>query len=508
MLAAAPQALSVTGVPLRNTSGVVVAWSPAARANVVTTMDNRVLVIHSLRRYRPGTRVRIRGIKWGRSMRGVKWGFRPRGIKWGIMQARNGTYFAGLRPMGRTTKLRLRGTVVRRYTHGVGISVAGATFTLRTAPGAWTSGSNLMSMTPSGGIGSQVQFDVRVNTAGRATVIKARELRPATPSASVPYAGTVIAVNPSTGVVIVDATTDPAFPLRFVLTTPIGTNLASVRRGQRISGTATTSPIGGSELFATAIADNSSFTAADNAAAVVTMHAPDAAMLVSIHTLRAKWRQEGVAEGRFTLEGLGLAAAGGSQLALVERALMRNDLPTALDRLTRVIVLVQNANLPAGSPIKIEPNFQASLLADAGVLHRHLTGLVLTSSGTSTETTTTDPAGESGGDTVTSGAKPDVPQPAGGTNNGTDNGLVKGGDGGTARAVGPDETLSGAANATTNPGTGASVSNTDNANAFCNDAAETGGVAGWEASIDAKRSRSMAVTAGGVHSDGEAGCDR
>ena len=95
MLAAAPQALSVTGVPLRNTSGVVVAWSPTARANVVTTMDNRVLVIHSLRRYRPGTRVRIRGIKWGRSMRGVKWGFRPRGIKWGIMQARNGTYFAG-----------------------------------------------------------------------------------------------------------------------------------------------------------------------------------------------------------------------------------------------------------------------------------------------------------------------------------------------------------------------------------------------------------------------------
>lgn len=431
LITAAPHALSVTGVPLRSTTGVVVAWNATSRANVVTTTDNRVLVIHSLRRHRTGTRVRIRGIKWGRAVRGIKWGFHPRGIKWGIMQARNGTYFAALRPMGRTNRMRLRGTIVRRYTNAVGISVPGATFTLRTDPGAWTGGSTLMAGTV-GGIGSQVQLDLRVSRAGKAVVTTARQITPAAPGAAVPYAGIVTSVDPETGTIIVSATNDPKFPLTFILTTPVGANLATVKRGERISGIARTSPTGGPELFATALSDNSSFAGADNPATAVVMPAPDASLLVTIHNLRETWRQTGVAEGKFTLEGLGLAASGGSQLAQVERAIMRNDLPTALDKLTRVIVAVQTANLPEGSPIKIDPAFQAQLLVDLEDLQQRLTQRVLASGGTAP--TGTQTAG-SGGSTTGTGSTGVAPAPAA-AGNGNGNGNGNGDTSGAARQTG------------------------------------------------------------------------
>jgi hypothetical protein len=433
LITAAPHALSVTGVPLRSTTGVVVGWNATSRANVVTTMDNRVLVIHSLRRHRTGTRVRIRGIKWGRSVRGIKWGFRPRGIKWGIMQARNGTYFAGLRPMGRTTRMRMRGTIVRRYTNGVGVSVPGATFTLRTNPGAWTGGSTLMADAV-GGIGSQVQLDLRVSRAGKAVVTKARQITPAAPGAPVPYAGIVTSVDPATGTIVVSATNDPKFPLTFVLTTPVGVSLATVKRGERISGIARTSPTGGPELFATALSDNSNFTRADNAATTVAMAAPDTSLLVAIHNLRATWRQTGVVEGKFTLDGLGLAASGGSQLAVVERAIMRNDLPTALDKLTRVIVAVQTANLPEGSPIKIDPAFQAQLLADLEALQQRLTQRVLASGGAITTETPTEGTGGSGTGTGSTGVEP-APAAAG-NSNGNGNGNGNGDTSGAARQIG------------------------------------------------------------------------
>lgn len=444
LITAAPHALSVTGVPLRNTTGVVVAWNATAHANVVTTMDNRVLVIHSLRRHRTGTRVRIRGIKWGRAVRGIKWGFHPRGIKWGIMQARNGTYFAGLRPLGRTTRMRLRGTVVRRYVNAVGISVPGATFTLRTNPGAWTGGSTLMAGTV-GDIGSRVQLDLRVSRASKPIVTKARELRPATPGAAVPYAGIVTAVDPETGTITVSATTDPKFPLTFTLTTPVGANLATVRPGGRISGIAKTSPTGGPELFATVISDNASFAGADNPATTVQMPAPDASLLLAIHNLRATWRQTGVAEGNFTHEGRGLAASGGNQLAVVERAIMRNDLPVALDKLTRLIVTVQTANLPEGSPIKIDPTFQAQLVADMQALQGRLAERVLASGGTIPDP---PPSGGAGGSTGGSGSSgPGPAQPSSGSGGGSGNG-----NGSTSGAI---HGGGGAASSTDGPATGA-----------------------------------------------------
>jgi len=381
LITAAPHALSVTGVPLRTSNGVVVAWNASARSNVVTTSDGRVLVIHSLRRFRTGTRVHIRGIKWGRVVGGIKWGVNPRGIKWGIMQARNGTYFARLRTAGRTRTFRLRGTVVRRYSGGVGISVPGATFTLRSNRGAWSGGSTLMAGQV-GGVGSRVQLAVRVTSAGTAIVTRARELTPAKPGASLPYAGTVTAVDRATGIITVDATTDPKLPLTFTLTTAAGANLASVKRGALISGIARTSPTGGPELYATVISDNSSFAGADNPATTVQMAAPDAQMLVSIHGLRGTWRQSGIVEGKFTQQGHGLAESGSRHLAQVELAIKRNDLPFALDKLTRVVLAVQTANLPEGSPIKIDPTFQVQLLSTMGSLQRLLTERVLASGGT------------------------------------------------------------------------------------------------------------------------------
>jgi hypothetical protein len=260
---------------------------------------------------------------------------------------------------------------VRRYRSGVGISVNGATFALRTVRSTKWLRTSRTASGPVGDVGSVVQFSILVTRSRRPVIVRAREIKSARPWAALPYAGIVTAVDPVLGTVTVNATSDPTMPLTFTLTMPTGVDLATIKRGKRISGTARTSPTGGPDLFVTRISNNTNFAAADNPATTLTLPAPDPALLTEIHELRLLW-ESGRTTGGFTDQGNGVYRSGGAQLANAERAIMRTDVATAAGAITQFIGMVQNANLPESAPATMTEAFQTMVLEAAQHLNAAL----------------------------------------------------------------------------------------------------------------------------------------
>lgn len=369
---ATPQVFGATGQPLPNRTGVVVAWEAGSRSNVVASGSGRVYVVHSLRRYRVGTRVRVRGVKWGRTGLGIKWGLNPRGIKWGIRLASNGTYQSALSTLGTQRTMALRGVVLRRWSTRVAVSFRGAVVFLPISRGAvWLPGGTLTKAGQIGQAGSRNTFTLTFS-GGAATVAAATQVSPPVPQQSIPFAGKITSIDRVNGTLVVSATKNPAFPIVLTLTFPEGMDLTPFVVGNHVAGMFVASQTG-PERFVTSISKDGSFAQADDPATNHVAPAPNPLDLQSIKQLRTHW-DAAKAAGKFTQQGTGLYTSQRNQLALVERALMRNQkTPLVVLKIQKFIDDVQSANpnpLPpggSGQP-QIDAAYQLEAVAEAQAL--------------------------------------------------------------------------------------------------------------------------------------------
>lgn len=251
--------------PLPNPNGTVVTWNAQNKTTLVATTDRRVYVIHGLRKLSPGTRVRVQGIKWGTPTRGIKWSKKPQGIKWGIKWARNGTFQARVTPTkaGKAKTLSLRARVIRRSgNRGVVLSIPGATLGLPAARRAvWIPRTTKRTKSGIGSFGSTIIVHMAVAPNGRVTMTKAQEVPTPPSQAAVPFAGTIISVNRTTGTMRVRVGGNGLTTV-LTLSAPAGTDLKKLRVGTPVSGAARgTNP--NRPLTVTQLAPNTSFGAAD-----------------------------------------------------------------------------------------------------------------------------------------------------------------------------------------------------------------------------------------------------
>lgn len=264
---AAPQAVASEAVPLRVNTGVVVNWQPKAKTAVVVMTDQRVLVIHALRRYTPGRWVRVRGVKWGRAIAGVKWGFRPWGVKWALAMARNGTYRASLTDLGTVKHLmRLRAVVLYRNNRRLVVSVPGASWAIRFGRRAvWLPGPKLVNGAPAG-FASTVAVQVRIDSRGNVRIIKARQVASAKLGVIVPIAGTVVRRSSVRRTMSVLAGGPSGVTV--TVSVPDGVNMGKYPVGTEVSGTVASAPESMQPVL-TGISRNGSFEEADTAGSTV-----------------------------------------------------------------------------------------------------------------------------------------------------------------------------------------------------------------------------------------------
>jgi hypothetical protein len=263
-----PQAMASEAVPLKTREGVVVAWQAKSKTAVVVMSNQKVLVIHSLRRYRVGRWVRVRGVKWGSRVSGVKWGYRPWGVKWAIPMAKNGTYRSSLTDLGfvRHT-MSLRAAVLYRNKRRMVVSVPGASWVIRFGRRAvWLPGPKLVNSTTPNGFGMKVKMQLKLAADGSVEITKVAQVRRPTVGAIIPVAGTVRSRNSATRQLSVAAGGPSGVVV--TVTVPTGVDLGMYPVGSEVSGTvmagsAETEPI------LTGISRNGSFPAADTAATTI-----------------------------------------------------------------------------------------------------------------------------------------------------------------------------------------------------------------------------------------------
>lgn len=385
-LVATPSALGVDAAPLAVRDGVVVAWQSTSKTAVVVAANQRVYTVHSLRRMRPGTRVRVEGIKWGAPTAGIKWSVAPRGIKWGIKLAKNGTYQSRLTALGTATTASLRGRVVRRYGgRAVAVGVRGATVIVPLTRGAvWLpSGKVQKSAAPLGAFGSTVTVRLGLG-GGRAVARGVTQLAPPVPNVAVPVAGRIVAADATARALTVRAGT-VAFPLDVTISVPAAVDLGLYPVGSVLASQIVAASDG--RLRPVELSLNGSFSQADSPATSVTLDPnaspgttpappppggggtpppPGPAVIALATKLKNDWV---AARGAGLIPGNGLYT---SNLQRVERI---EELVTAANVVEAVIEIdAFVARLDGGPAGEIDAVFKAQIASDAGTLRARLLG--------------------------------------------------------------------------------------------------------------------------------------
>jgi hypothetical protein len=203
--------------PLRQREGVVVKWQPQGTAAIVAFPSGRMTLIHTLRRFDPGRRATVRGIKWGTPTSGIKWSKPPPGVRWGIKWGRNGTYRSVVTPGRRAVWTPVRGPIVKRLAPNViALGTRGGVITVRLAPAARPR-TQAARVPPVGAVVSVRAF-VQPNgvIVGRAL----KYLKPPIPGQVLPVGGEVESVDPMTRTLVLVDRQDPAHPVRFTVDLP------------------------------------------------------------------------------------------------------------------------------------------------------------------------------------------------------------------------------------------------------------------------------------------------
>ncbi len=346
--------MPATVAPLPQREGVVVGRTIDGKATIVVARGNqRVYVIHTLRRLPAGTRVRVGGIKWGTPTSGIKWSRPPAGIKWGIKWARNGTFQSRLTVLpGRLQSASLRGgRIVRRFgASGVAVSYPGATFVVKVSRRAvWLPGGKMTSAsTGLGEIGSTVDLRLAIGRRGGLVATRVVQQSPPVAGAAIPLAGTIVAADPVNRTLTIRSSNDLAFPLDILVTVPVGVDLGIFPIGSSVATKVVPSAADVNVFYAAEISRNDTFAQADAEPAptasaspatpapetttTVVLPVPNPAHLAGADDLRTKWIT-GNAAGLITRNGL--FQSEDNRLTRVKNLIAIGDRPGAIAELTR-----------------------------------------------------------------------------------------------------------------------------------------------------------------------------
>jgi hypothetical protein len=316
---------------------------------VVTRGNQRAYVIHTLRAVKPGTRVRIGGIKWGTPTSGIKWAAPRPGIKWGIKWARNGTFQSRLTVLpGRLASATLRGgRVIRRYGQSaVAVSFPGGTYVVKVSRRAvWLPGGKITSSAGSiADIGSTV--DLRVSIGRKGGIVATQVLQQKQPLAGdkLPLAGRIAATDLANRTLTISSSSDPIFPLDTVVTVPVGVDLATYSVGTQLASTVVIGENGDTTTYAATLSKNGSFAEADAAETTVSLLLPNPVHVATIEDMLSKW-EAGNAAGLIPRNGLYQSEQ--NRLERVKRLIITNDKPAAVAELTKFEAMI---DCPPGPP--------------------------------------------------------------------------------------------------------------------------------------------------------------
>ena len=307
-----PPTAGITSISMRplppDRLGTVVGWQHQSQTAVVALTSGRLMTIHSLRRQRAGTRVRVNGIKWGTPTSGIKWGRAPLGIKWGIKWARNGTYQSGLRATKPTTRVRIRGVVVKRYPGAVAIGTRGGLVVVRQAvwlPRTRKGTKSLDAVRPA--VGDLVTTNVRIVGPQARLYGDGVRVIPTSGPLPIPTGGTLIR-SASKGTIRIRSTVDPAYTVITTMKVPGGVDVSAIRPGTAVSATATLNA--DNTLRVAQLAPDTSFAVAnDPARQIVAPPSAPAASIALIDEAISQWNLA-AAEGQVsdaTVAASGLA---------------------------------------------------------------------------------------------------------------------------------------------------------------------------------------------------------
>ena len=354
---AVPASAQVTSVAVQPLAGerlgVVVDWRPRSNTAIVAMPSGRILAIHALRKVKPGTAVRVGGIKWGTPTPGIKWSTAPRGIKWGIKWGRNGTYTSRLTALRRSPSAPVQGVVVRRFGRAVAVGTRGGTIVVRMAvwlPKAGNSVTNGLGLPI---VGDTVRTNVTVGPRGRlhgdGVVIT-----PARANQVIPISGRLSAVDPAARTIRISNVSDPSYPVHTKLGVPTAIDIARLTVGREVAATAQLATDG--TLRLNTISSNESFAAGNDPANLVVAPPPaDGDTLALLKRAIDRWTV-GRAQGEVTDQALFNSALGKLQRA--EAAARDGNPAVARAELDAVYLEVSSA-----IPVGVAPAVAADVLA-------------------------------------------------------------------------------------------------------------------------------------------------
>ena len=248
--------------PLGVRQGVIVGYRAESQTVIVAVASGKMKAIHALRSGRTGTRVRIRGIKWGAPISGIKWGRAPSGIKWGIKWGLNGTLSSPLDRIGSAGTVRIRGVVLTRSRTAIAIATTGGVVTIITPMGLpAVTGSLTPHATATPRLGSIVTVPVRIQ-GGMLT--SSSPVRVIGSVATLPVSGAITAISLTRRTITIDGTSDPVLPVEMTIAVPSTMNIAALSVGDEVVAMATRGTTGA--LKAARIGRNENFAAANDPA--------------------------------------------------------------------------------------------------------------------------------------------------------------------------------------------------------------------------------------------------
>ncbi len=291
---AVPATAGVTSVSVQplppDRAGTVVAWQAKSKTAVVALGSGRMMTVHALRRVKPGTRVRVEGIKWGRPTSGIKWSRAPRGIKWGIKWSRNGTYKSNLRPTGKASRTRVRGVVVKRYRNAVAIGTRGGVVVVRMAVWLPRGGKTTKSTMSRPAVGDLVTTNVRFVGSNARMYGDGVRVIPTVGAVPVPTGGSMDRVDDAKRTISIASINDPAYVVRSTMNMPGTVDMNRLQPGTEVSATATVNADG--SLRVAQLAPNGSFEAGnDPSQQIITAPAAPATSIAMIDEAVRRWNQ-------------------------------------------------------------------------------------------------------------------------------------------------------------------------------------------------------------------------
>lgn len=204
-------------------SGVVVDYRASSHTATVALPGGNLIAVHTARRTRPGTRVRLGG----------------------LTQLANGTYTGALRARGRARRVRVRGTVAAHLGGGaIAVSARGTTFVVRVGTlrhARSPKRSNEVGGGPA--VGTPISTIVTIGEGGRLECDTIHELAPPDASAAIDIEGRITAIDEAAGTLTVTAE-DDGLSTDFAVIVPDAIDISAYAVGDELEASVLVNPDG------------------------------------------------------------------------------------------------------------------------------------------------------------------------------------------------------------------------------------------------------------------------